>query len=571
MITFEIMNKHLSFLIILVCFGWGISGVSQTQNNNLYLILKENDSIQQSTTSFSNYNDLEKYVDSISKNLQMQGYLTSFYQKPERTNDSTYTSTLIKHQQTQFIQIKNWDSLSKLIRENTSFKKESTLKIEQLQNKLKQWNAILSNDGSPFNNLQLSDFETGNDTLFANLLVKNLKRRQIDSIIVKGYPKFPTGFLTYYIGLKKNNRYQNDKVLEKTQQLNNLPFVSTIKPAEVLFNPNSTQLYLYIKKQNANNFDGFIGFSTDEDSGNLVLDGYLNLNLINNLNFGEEVNLTYKSDSEEQQQFRINAKLPYIFKLPLGVEAGFYSFRQKDVFSTSEQNIGINYAFSPRIEAFAGYKTYESANLNEENVVAGSININYDARFLQIEARYNRKQTSLLFPFKTRAVLSSEIGSRTLAESSQNQFKVGLRFSHIFKLSKRNSIYVANNAQYLNSDNYINNELYRLGGILSIRGFEENSLRASLFNVINTEYRYQLSETIYAHSIIDFAYIDNQTARSLTDSEPVGSNQLTSFGVGLGMLTKAGLFRLNYANGRSDDVPFEFGNSKVHISLTAYF
>ena len=65
------------------------------------------------------------------------------------------------------------------------------------------------------------------------------------------------------------------------------------------------------------------------------------------------------------------------------------------------------------------------------------------------------------------------------------------------------------------------------------------------------------------HSIFDLGFIENEFNRT--------RDRLTSFGVGLAMLSKAGLFRLNYANGRSNNIPFEFGNSKVHLSLTAYF
>ncbi|WP_010181946.1 BamA/TamA family outer membrane protein [Aquimarina agarilytica] len=562
--------KSSLFLCLFICLGCYTSGVSQTPDNKLHLHIKQADSIQKQL-SFGNYNQLQIHIDSLANQLHQQGYLTAFYQKPVKKNDSTYVTKLFKKELIQQVVIQNWKQLPLIIKKNAGLKKSNVIPIVSLQKKIAHWNFLLSNEGNPFNSLQLKNIYNRNDTLYANLHFEGIETRKLDSIIVKGYPKFPRGFLTHYIGIKKRSLYQNKKIQEKTQQLNNLPFVNTIKPAEVLFNPKSTQLYVYLKKKNANNFDGFLGFSTDEETGDLVLDGYLNLSLRNNLNYGEELNLSYKSDSEEQQQFKILAKLPYLFKLPLGLEAGLYNFRQKEVFSTTEQKIGLNYVFTPKIEALLGYKKYESADLSDSEFVAGGITEDFDARFLHIEARYIKKQNRLLFPVKTSAILSTEMGSRSQKDKNTQQLKLGLQLSHIFQLNKRNSIYIANNAQFFNSDTYLNNELYRLGGILSIRGFEENSLRASIFNVLNTEYRFQLNETIYAHSIIDFAFIDNQSAQSSANPEPIGQNQLTSFGVGLGMLTKAGLFKLNYANGTSDDIPFEFGNSKIHLSLTAFF
>jgi len=133
----------------------------------------------------------------------------------------------------------------------------------------------------------------------------------------------------------------------------------------------------------------------------------------------------------------------------------------------------------------------------------------------------------------------------------------------IFNLNNRNSIYTRINSAILISDDYLDNELFRFGGINSIRGFEENSIVANLYGVINTEYRYRLSNTIYVNSVLDAAYFEND----LTESK----EKLFGFGFGFGLLTNAGLFRLNYSSGKSENRQFRFSDSKVHISLTAFF
>ncbi len=81
--------------------------------------------------------------------------------------------------------------------------------------------------------------------------------------------------------------------------------------------------------------------------------------------------------------------------------------------------------------------------------------------------------------------------------------------------------------------------------------------------MINTEYRYRLSNSLYVHSVFDAAYFQNQ----LTDSR----EKLFGFGFGLGLLTNSGLFRLNYSSGKTEDRPFKLSDSKVHVSLTATF
>ncbi len=561
----------LSYLIAALLMGSSVGIYSQENTPTLYLIASDISKKKIDTLTFNNYNEIELHINEATLQTHQNGFLSSYFSSPKKINDSTFTSDLVKNKKTTFIRINNWNKLPKNIQKKTSLlkaKKKNLFKIEQVAALMTTINQEYSNNGDPFSSVQFKNLKQKKDTLFADLNIIGKKKRTIDSLVIKGYPKFPLSFLKYYSNLQKGILFNRKKVRTQTELLNSLPFASNTRAAEVLFNPEQTVLYLYLQKKTANNFDGFLGFSTEEESGSLVLDGYINLNLINNLNFGEEIALTYKSDSEEQQLFKLNTKLPYIFNLPLSLEAGLEIFRQKDQFSSTEQKIGFSYAFSQKLETLIGYKKIESADLNEnENLV--SINQNFDATFVNSETRYTIRQASSLFPYKTQLIFNGEIGNRK--QGDVNQFKIGLSIQQIFKLNQRNSIYIANNAQLFQSNNYLANELYRLGGILSIRGFEENSLRASLFNVLNTEYRFQLNKTIYIHSIIDFAFIDNQSFRTANAIEKVGSENLSSFGVGFGMLTKAGLFKLNYANGRSSSIPFEFSNSKIHISLTAFF
>jgi hemolysin activation/secretion protein len=115
----------------------------------------------------------------------------------------------------------------------------------------------------------------------------------------------------------------------------------------------------------------------------------------------------------------------------------------------------------------------------------------------------------------------------------------------------------------LNSDSYIVNELYRFGGINSIRGFNENSLQANLFTSLLSEYRYIIAPNLYIHSIMDYGYYDDQTS---------GNNgNLVGLGFGFGLATKNGLFNLVYANGSTKEQTIKSANSIVHISFKTQF
>ncbi|WP_227806181.1 BamA/TamA family outer membrane protein [Algibacter lectus] len=155
------------------------------------------------------------------------------------------------------------------------------------------------------------------------------------------------------------------------------------------------------------------------------------------------------------------------------------------------------------------------------------------------------------------------MGNREQTNSSRKQTQLYIDASKIFNLNSTNSFYTRINGSLLSSDNYLENELARFGGINSIRGFEENSLYASTYGLLNTEYRYQISNSIYVHSIIDAAYLENNILNT--------QEKLFGYGFGFGILTKAGVFKLNYANGKLQNQKFKLSNSKIHISLTTVF
>ncbi len=285
------------------------------------------------------------------------------------------------------------------------------------------------------------------------------------------------------------------------------------------------------------------------------------MRLINNLNFGETLNLFYKSDEIDQQTFRVNADLPYLFGSPVGLQVGLNIFRKDTTFSNTRQYAKINYQINAQHRIAAGITSTNSSNLLDNST---AILDDYTSNYYTLGYNYTKPQFyDPLFPINFWLDLSFGFGDRENDFGSQNQTVLNLNTYKIFNLNPKNSIYTRINGAILTSDDYFDNELFRFGGINSIRGFEENSLVANLYGVINTEYRYRLSSSIYVHSVLDVAYFENQ----ITDTK----EKLFGFGFGLGLLTNAGLFRLNYSSGKSENRQFRLSDSKVHVSLTATF
>jgi len=317
-----------------------------------------------------------------------------------------------------------------------------------------------------------------------------------------------------------------------------------------------------LEKSKSNSFDGFLGFGTNEDTNNIEFDGYLNLELNNNLNYGESFRLLYKSDENKQKTFNAFLDLPYLFHSPLGAQLQLNIFKRDTIFTTVNQTAGFYYQLNPKHKFIAGIESIESNDLTDGT----SFQTIADYKTLLYTVGYefqNRNQNRSLFPIKSLIKTEIGLGNRTYEGNNQNQTKLTLDAWNIFSLNDKNSVFLRMNGSGLYSDTYFENELVRFGGINSIRGFEENSLFASWYGLANTEYRYTLSPSIYLHSITDFVYMENKITNQ--------KEKLYGFGFGFGILTQAGLFKLVYANGKSENQSFKLSNSKVHISLSAFF
>lgn len=517
------------------------------------------------TKSFNNYVSLENELNKLKTQLTRLGYIDTSIDSIIKKNDTLFNTHLFLGEKVKRIRIQyGGDFNTELLKfiNHSSSEGYFEIAIAELENTLSTLNSKIAEQGDPFSTLQLINITKYNSELISSELkvVTNQKRR-IDKIIVKGYEKFPQSYTKRFLKLRTGKTFNLNEIKKKVELLEDLRFANKIKDPEVLFTKDSTTLYLYIEKARINNFDGFLGFGTNEKTNKIEFDGYLDLRLVNNLNYGETINLFYKSDEIDQQTFRVDTDLPYLFGSPIGIQAGLNIFRKDTTFSNAKQYAKINYQINAQHRIAAGISSTKSTNLLDNDT---SILNDYTSNYYILGYTYTKAQFyDPLFPINFWLDFSAGLGDRENDLGNQSQTVFNVDTYKIFNLNPKNSIYTRLNGAILTSEDYLDNELFRFGGINSIRGFEENSLVANLYGVINTEYRYRLSNGIYIHSVLDAAYFENQITNT--------KEKLFGFGFGLGLLTNAGLFRLNYSSGKSENRQFRLSDSKVHVSLTATF
>lgn len=496
----------------------------------------------------------------ISATLSRMGYLENREITHLKPNDSTFLYIYSLGTRIKSIKI-DTARLTQEVKSLLNIDKDTIiLPITDVEPFMQSSVAMLEKQGYSLSSLQLTDYTSENNVLAASLSAKTEKMRTLDDIVLEGYKKFPEGIRRNIVKQYKDKTFNQENLQRIYNDFNALRFVSQVRYPEILFKEDSTKVYVYLEKARPNTFDGFIGFSNDDES-NMIFNGYVDLLLNNVLNTGEKFNLFWKSDGQEQTTFNTSLELPYIFKSPIGLKASLQIFKQDSTFQNTITDVNIGYYFSYNSKAFIGYRQSQSVDI--QNLNNASIS-DFDNSFVTASYELTRYTfDDFIFPERTTLFIKGGTGQRKTKTGKDNQYFVQLNAMHNIYLNKRNIINLKTQSFYLGSNSYIINELYRFGGINSIRGFNENSLQANLFAGLMAEYRYVLSPAMYVHTITDYGYFSDETSK-LNDN-------LLGLGFGFGLNTKTGLFKLIYANGTAKDQQIKLSNSIVHLSFKATF
>ena len=514
-----------------------------------------------STQKSSNYKNLLELKDSILQKVRNTGYFGLLEQPIKKINDSTYLSKIKLGRKFTHVRLTSnaIDENSKEFLESTLSRKRNNhiVKSSQLHQRLNELKDYLNNQGYAMAKLQPIAFEFNQtDTVNLTIQITAGSLRKIDRVETKGYSDFPKAYLKAIV--KKHQQANQKNITAINDKLNQLPFTEVLKEPELLFKKDSTIMYTYLKRTHNNTADGMIGFNTNQE-GNLELNGYLDLILTNNLNTGESLHIIYRGDNEDQTRLNVNLKLPYILRSNIGVQSSLEILRRDSTYQNSKIQAGLFYLPNHQTEIGLSYtSTFSTAN---DITNTDSSDFNYNGIALNIS---NQKQSNNPLQLEQFILTTTlQLGSRKTMGTSSNQLRIETMAMKHFKLSTTHSFLTTGHLRFINTEETIFNELYQVGGLNSIRGFNQNAIDTAFFTSVNTEYRIQLSPGIYLHSILDLGYFENFTTKKLEN--------LYSFGIGTGILTNAGLLKLSIANGVFNNAKVDFSSTIAHINLLVRF
>lgn len=544
----------------------------ETIGQNLELNIAASDSIQ--TTTLNEISFIKKHalkkdvldeVDRILQQVKKRGFFTARIDSISKA-DKTFSAHFNLGKKTNKIII-----INKLKPEERTklygAPQTSELAIDSIKIKTNEFDEFtnqlleqIDKIGKSFSEISYINPILKNDTLIIELTISDSSNRKIDKVIVKGYDEFPEKFIKRFYKINKLSIFSKKRLEEVSQVTKNLNFVLEKKKPEVLFKKDSTHVYLFLDKLETSSFDGIVNFASKEDGQGLLLNGNLDLKLTNILNTGENFELFWNKVAQEKSEFKINAVIPYIYHSFLSAEIGFNLYRQDSTFLNTSFNLKTEYDLSRRSKASLVYSNEKSSYLlstTENNLDS------YSNYFIGTGYQLKNISNTDLYKNDFGLELYASLGKRKTTLVDVNQFKLKLLTLINLKTSQKSYLNIKTESQMLFSNNYLVNELYRIGGANSIRGLNEQSIYTNRFLYTNIEYRFLTSVVSYLYSITDIGFYN----------ESISTKTRNALGLGGGYRFKLNnnFIDLGYVIGGYSDTEMNLNNSKLIVKWTTFF
>jgi outer membrane protein assembly factor BamA len=591
--------KHLAAVIIFLTSSCFVKG----QSYEVRYKTPEGDSINNIKgllqKTFASRIDAGLYVQQLPAELKTKGYLTASIDSLEL--DSSFgIVTLFLGEKYQWANVqtrKSDDALLDAIRfPRHAF--SGTVDLPSLQLWQQKILDYLEENGHPFGKVYLDSIGINGAEVNALLKIDPGPLYKIDSISIHGDVKVSKQFLQNYLDLPDGSVYNRKKLEGISRKIASISYLQEERSPDLTLLGEGSILNLYLKAKKNSQANVLIGLQPNSDQltgdQKLMLTVDANILLRNALGSGETIGLIWQQLQQKSPRLNLLFDQPYAFHSPFGLNFSFDMYKKDSAFLNVTMNLGTSYRLEERQTA--------RVFLQRRQSIVSAVNIGsimqtrklpqeIDVSSLNLGVGYTFLNTDLLFnPRKGNDVtVTATAGNKKIRKNSQIleikdpsdpsfdyghlydtvklnafQFRMTGTASHYIPFGTQSTIKLAMNAGIYESANYFRNELFQIGGIKLLRGFDEESQYVSQYAIGTAEYRYRMGLNSFF-----FVFADGGWGKHQLELQ----KDHTYFGTGIGLSfeTKAGMINLAWAVGRRDDTEFNLRQSKVHVGFAGYF
>ena len=454
------------------------------------------------------------------------------------------------------------------------------------------------NNGFPFASVRLDSSFFYDASLNAVLRVYKGPLYHIDSIVVNGKIRIQEKFLAQFLNIQQGSVYKKSILDGLSKRIEQSGFMMEAKPWDLLLYGTGCTLNLYLEPKRSSQVSLLAGLmpSNNQLRGKLLLTGEADMQLKNSFGGGEMIALSWQQIQVKSPRLQIGFQKPYLFNSNAGVDLQFNLLKKDSLFLSINTRVGIQYAISNLYTAKLFFQQFTS-NLLEVDTNYIKVTkrlpgyLDFSNRNIGIEMNFNgtddifNPRSGLEWSLRFAGGVRRVQPNNAIVSIKQDQFGKPFNYASLYdtlksnnpqlritgkmdlfnKTGRQSTIKTGIKAGLLQAEKILTNELFQVGGINTLRGFDEESIFASQYLIASVEYRYLIGPASYLFTFLDGARIRRQSI----DTRFVGN--FLGMGLGLSFETKSGLFKLAYAVGKQPTAPVNFRESKIHFGFVSLF
>jgi outer membrane protein assembly factor BamA len=518
----------------------------------------------------------------IGKRLQEKGYLLARIKEKTEVSDTLYVhwETL---EQISWISLKSGNVSDELL-------VKAGLRLSRFSGKpfnYQEVNGIFrkilqqaENAGYPFAAVKLDslDYQGGNFSGALNLDFGPFI--VFDSLKFTGNAAIRHKFLSNLIQIRPGEPFSQKKVNQAIGQIQNLAYLRWAGEPELSFQNEEATLYLPLNSRRVNSIDGIIGFFPNESiDRRLLLTGQFDLTLMNVGGSGRNFELHWQQFNQASQSLMVSALEPMLFRSPIDFRISFSLLKEDTAFMNRDFRLDFGYRIGP----YSNLTLFSRRQAGDLLSMAGSSLETFpeagDFRFNNYGIGLERNRLDdVLFPKKgSLAKIEFAVGNKQILQntalppslyedvemSSLQYYILGSLENHFYR-SASFGVYTRLAGGIMDNRQLLRNDLFRLGGLRSIRGFNENHFFANRYAFLNFEPRFYFDTHSYFMIFADAGCVADRFSG-------VAVNWPIATGAGFSLQTGNGLFNFIYALGWSETQQVSFNLSKIHFGFTGRF
>lgn len=442
--------------------------------------------------------------------------------------------------------------------------------------------------GFPFSYVYLDSIKVVDGRLEGELKLVQGPFIVFDSLHIVGKTKTRKKFLGNYTRIRKGEPFNENTIESAYKLLKQLPYLKVGNYPTVAFISGKAFVTFYLEDKKANQVDGVVGFlpnqqttGTTQTQTKLMITGEFNLNLKNMAGKGKSLLVEWKRVKPLSQILNLEYQHPNLFNSPLNIIPSFNLQKQDTTFQTVITTLKTN--FNLKSGAKMGfYLSNKQSRLISTSQYAGYTKppfLDFNLNTYGIDYEWNNLD-DYFYPKRGNWVyLDGNVGLKSIHKNARlpeslyegiqmntTQLYLKGEFRHFFRTGKRNTLLSSLRGGRVFNDNLLlTNDLFQLGGLKTLRGFNENFFFSEYYTTGTLEFRQFTDESSYLLLFIEKSFMNYRVGADNVEDWPMG------VGAGISMSTNMGIFNFVYALGQSLTQKLQFNQSKVSFGYVSRF